>query len=160
MPHATTYTLRPATYRDAAVLARLSRDLIETGLPWRYTPVRMARLIAAPELAVVVALRDGRIAGFAVMQFGDEDAHLVLLCVQPAEQRRGCGRALLEWHLKSASVAGMGSVRLELRTDNESARAFYRRFDFLQTAIMAAYYEGRYSACRMDRRLRPATSQP
>lgn len=147
-------TLRLAGAADAPVIAALSRDLIEAGLEWRYTPRRVGALIADTESAAVVACSGGRIEGFAIMAFGDEQAHLVLLCVRRAQHRRGIGRQLVEWLQRSAEVAGMACIRLELRADNDGADAFYRRLGFTETQLMPGYYDGRIAARCMVRRLR------
>ncbi|MFN8752141.1 MAG: GNAT family N-acetyltransferase, partial [Betaproteobacteria bacterium] len=78
-------------------MAGLSRDLIETGLGWRYQQPRLARLLARTEVCAVVAQDGGAPAGFAVMEFLDEHAHLVLLAVEPHAQRRGIAGALVRW---------------------------------------------------------------
>ena len=135
-------------------MALMSRDLIEAGLAWRYSPKRVAGLIAESETAAVVACDGVRLLGFAVMQFGDERAHLSLLCVQAAQQRRGIARRLLMWLLESAQVAGIASIHLELRADNEPARMFYRALGFNETNLVPGYYEGRFAARRMVRLLR------
>ena len=150
--------LRPAHVQEARAMAEMSRALIETGLAWRYTPRRIAALIADPDSLALVAHDGARIQGFAVMQFGDERAHLVLVCVQPASQRRGIGRSLTEWLLESARVAGIASIQLELRADNAAALAFYRRLGFGETQVVAGYYDGSIPARRMTLRLRTATS--
>ena len=139
-------------------MALMSRDLIEAGLAWRYSPQRVAGLIAESETAAVVALEGTQLLGFAVMQFGDERAHLSLLCVQAAQQRRGIARRLIVWLLESAHVAGIASIHLELRADNEAARMFYRALGFNETILVPAYYEGRFAARRMVRILRAAPS--
>jgi len=148
-------TLRPATATDTPRLATLSRDLIETGLRWRYTAPALVRLLRDPEHAGVVA-RDagGGLLGFALMQFGDERAHLVLLCVQADGQRRGTGTRLLEWLTESARVAGIASLHLELRADNPGALAFYRAQGYTETAMLPGYYDGCIDARRMRRVLR------
>ncbi len=135
-------------------MAEMSRTLIEAGLGWRYTPRRMAALIADSETIALVAHGASQLQGFAVMQFGDEQAHLVLLCVQPALRQRGIGRRLTQWLLESARVAGMACVGLELRADNAGAIAFYRRLGFSPTQEVAAYYDGSVSAWRMRLQLR------
>jgi ribosomal-protein-alanine N-acetyltransferase len=96
-----------------------------------------------------VAYDGAQIQGFAVMSFGDLHAHLVLLCVQPAQQLRGIGRRLHDWLLESARVAGIESIRLELRADNAAALAFYLRLGFTETALVPGYYGGRVAAKRM-----------
>ena len=141
-------------------MAEMSRDLIETGLDWRYTPRRIAALIADPETIALVARDDARIQGLAIMQFGDEAAHLTLLCVQPTLRERGLGRCLVEWLVASARVAGIGSIRCELRADNVTALAFYRRLGFTETALVAAYYGGRIDARRMVLPLRQPAAAP
>lgn len=141
--------LRPARTQEASAMASMSRRLIEGGLDWRYTPQRIAALMADAETLALVAREGSCLQGFAVMQFGDTEAHLVLLCVEPAQRRRGIGRRLTEWLLASARVAGIDCVSLELRDDNAAALAFYAALGFTETALAPGYYEGRISARRM-----------
>lgn len=138
-------------------MAEMSRELIEAGLSWRYTPPRMAALIHDPETVALVACDGSRIDGFAVMQFGDVHAHLVLLCVQPARQRLGIGRRLNAWLVESARVAGIVSVRLELRADNTPALSFYRTLGFTETQWVPGYYDDQIAARRMTLLLHAAT---
>ena len=135
-------------------MAEMSRVLIEAGLAWRYTPARMAALIGDPEAVALVAHDGARIQGFAVMQFGDEQAHLVLLCVQPAQRHRGIGRRLSQWLIESARVAGIESIGLELRADNAAALAFYQGLGFAEQELVPGYYDGQAAARRMTLRLR------
>jgi len=130
-------------------MAEMSRVLIEAGLGWRYTPRRIAALIGDRETVALVAHDASRIQGFAVMQFGDERAHLMLLCVQPRQRRLGIGRRLTEWLLASARVAGIEQIELELRADNCAAHDFYRGLGFAESQLVPAYYDGRIAARRM-----------
>jgi len=130
-------------------MAQMSRELIEVGLSWRYTPGRMTALINDPEAVALVACDESHIQGFAVMQFGDVHAHLVLLCVRPTQQLRGIGRRLNDWLVESARVAGIASIRLELRADNAKALSFYRRLGFTETRLVPGYYDGLIAARRM-----------
>ena len=139
---------------DAARLARLARDLIEAGLGWGYRAQRIGELIADAETVTLVARDRGDVAGFAVMRFGDERAHLILLAVDPAHQRRGVARRMIEWLVDSARVAGMMSVHVELRARNAAGFAFYRALGFVETFRVPGYYRGRETAVRMLRLLR------
>lgn len=152
--------LRLARSGDARTLSAMSRDLIEAGLGWHYHPRRLERLIGDPDTTAVVACVGQRVVGFAIMEFGDERAHLVLLAVRPNCRRQGIGRRLLNWLVESALTAGIASVHLELRVDNEAARAFYRALDFVETLSVPGYYRGREAALRMVRTLRPAGLVP
>ena len=149
-----TLTLRPALVSEAPDLALLSRELIEQGLSWRYTPRRMAHLMAQAETSVVVACDAQCVQGFGAMHFGEHSAHLVLLCVRPEQQGCGIGCGLLEWLMGSAQVAGMARVALELRADNCAALAFYRHLGFEQALLLPDYYDTRVDARRMLRILR------
>ena len=156
-------TIRIAEPRDAQAIAEMSRDHIETGLGWRYDAARMLRAMRRKETCVLAARRRPStlrepspfardmppLAGFAIMDFGDERAHLVLLAVHPAHRRRGVGRALVDWLLASSRTAGMASIHLELRAANEAARRFYRALGFSETVLMPRYYDGREAAMRM-----------
>jgi len=141
---------------ETAALARMSRDLIETGLGWSYRPERVARFLADPDAVTLVARVGSRVAGFAVMSFGDERAHLVLLAVVPEYRRHGIARRLVGWLVDSALTAGMASIHVELRADNDGAYAFYRALGFGEICRIPGYYRGRETALRMVRLLRQA----
>jgi len=147
-------TVRLAQPRDAHAIALMSRDLVESGLGWKYDAARVLRAMRDPDTLAPVACDGGRIAGFGLMEFGEERAHLVLLAVRPAQRRLGIGRRLLDWLLESARTAGIASLHLELRTGNEAAQRFYRAMGFDETIVVPGYYRGREAALRMIRVLR------
>ena len=153
-------TLRPATPADAAEIAQFSRDLIETGLGWTWTRARVERNIRSSATVAIVACEGGRLVAFAIMYFGDEHAHLNLLAVRPDRQRAGIGRHLVGWLEESALVAGIGTIRLELRATNRAARRFYEHLGFSEIARVAAYYAGVEDAVRMSREIRRAPQGP
>lgn len=146
-------SLRLARPADAAPIANLSRDLIEYGLQWRWTPIRIAASIRAPDVNVLVACIHENIAGFAIMRYGDDDAHLDLLAVAPPYRRGGIGRQLLKWLEKCALVAGISKVALEVRAENEGAQLFYKRMGYRPLVELPGYYQGIEAALRMGRDL-------
>ena len=146
-------SMRLATLDDAAAIARMSRDLIEQGLGWSWTTPRVLRSVRDADTNVVLALEDQRVAGFAIMRYGDVEAHLLLLAVQPAAQRRGVGTALTRWVEGSALVAGIGQVYLEVRAGNAAARGFYERLGYVAVQALPGYYQARETAVRMARDL-------
>jgi ribosomal-protein-alanine N-acetyltransferase len=151
MPEIATVGLaRPS---DAREIAEMSRDLIEQGLTWSWTPSRVQHSITGPESSVVVARRASAIAAFAIMHFGDEVAHLNLLAVASGHRRQGLGTRLMEWLTTTAIEAGVFRINLELRTQNDAARAFYQSLGFDQLGVVQGYYQGREAALRMSRRL-------
>jgi ribosomal-protein-alanine N-acetyltransferase len=152
--------LRLARAPDALAMAQMSRDLIETGLGWSYDAPKIARLIANADTVALVACDAQGLAGFAVMQFGDERAHLVLLAVRPSSRRQGVARRLLAWLLDSARIAGIAELSLELRAGNADARAFYRAMGFSDAGLLPGYYRKREPALRMLRVLRSPGETP
>ncbi len=152
-PEAHAISIRFATGDDAQDIAEMSRDLIERGLGWSWTPERVRRCLRHPDTNVVVAQRGAESAGFAVMKYGDDEAHLLLLAVRSAHVRQGVGKALVSWLERSAEVAGIGRVTLETRAGNRSAHAFYRQLGYSQVQVLPGYYGGRETCLRLARTL-------
>ena len=136
------HEIRLATQHDAQAIACLSRDCIERGLGWRWTPQRVLRGIVNPAVNVVVCHEAGGLSGFGIMHYGDEEAHLLLLAVQPARRRRGVATALLTWLEQCARAAGVGSIWLEMRSANSGAGAFYRSLGYRQLGRVRGMYSG------------------
>jgi ribosomal-protein-alanine N-acetyltransferase len=158
-------TLELARAADSREIAQMSRDLIEQGLTWSWTEVRVQHFIMGADSSVVVARRPParrgdarRLAAFAIMHFGDEVAHLNLLAVAPECRRQGLGRQLMEWLTLTALEAGVFRINLELRLQNQPARVFYERLGFDELGIVQGYYQGREAALRMSRRLAKSPS--
>lgn len=145
--------IRLARAADAVAIAQMSRDSIEAGLGWSWRPARVTAAIRDPSTLVIVA-GSNTVNGFCITQFGDDTAHLSLLAVDPTCRRRGLGRALVEWTLASARVAGIEAMHVEMRSTNLHARAFYRALRFEDAGIVTGYYRGVESALRMVLRLR------
>jgi ribosomal protein S18 acetylase RimI-like enzyme len=165
-----------STLTLAREIAEMSRDMVEQGLTWSWTPARVQHFITGAESSVVIARRDrngvhlhGRerrrfvddrygssrrgIDAFAIMQFSDDVAHLNLLAVAPEHRRQGLGRQLMDWLTLTATEAGVFRIDLELRTRNEPARKFYENLGFESRGVVQGYYQGREAALRMTRRL-------
>lgn len=134
---------------DALALAEMSRDLIEVGLGWSWKPSRILAMIEHPESVVLMARTRLEVAGFAIMEFHEEHAHLNLLAVKPHQQRKGVGKALLDWLASSARVAGIARIELEVREDNDEAISFYESIDFRRDKVLKGYYQGKRDALRM-----------
>ncbi len=147
-------TLKLARRTDAKRIAKISRDLVEAGLPWSWTPTRVAGQIHHPESNVLTAWVEGQLAGFAIMQYLAEQAHLNLLAVEPAYRRLGLARQLVEWLEETSRVGGIFSVRLEVRVANSGAQAFYRSLGYRDGKTLPGYYSGREAALQMTHDLR------
>jgi ribosomal-protein-alanine N-acetyltransferase len=149
----TAFDITLAQPADALAIATLSREAIEYGLPWRWMPGRVMKCIRDASTNVVVARRDGELIGFAIMKYGEDEAHVLLFAVRAAQRCGGLGSALLAWLEATAGVAGIRTIRLEARAGNAAARAFYRRHGFEETGLSPRYYEDAEDGVRMVKRL-------
>jgi ribosomal-protein-alanine N-acetyltransferase len=145
--------LRLAHPSEATAIAYLSRELIEYGLGWRWTPERIMASIRAVNTNVLVSAARQRIAGFGIMRYGDDDAHLDLLAVAPPYQRLGVGSEMVRWLEKCAIVGGTFRVALEVRAGNQGAQRFYQNLGYRICAELPGYYQGVEAALRMERDL-------
>lgn len=133
------FALRPAEVDDAMVLGFLELQLFP-GEAW--TVFQLAEEIEHPDrrYAVVenVAGSAPEIVGYAgIMIAGDAaDLHTIGTVVPG----RGIGRALLAWCEERALDGGAERMLLEVREDNDRARAVYERAGYEEIARRPGYY--------------------
>lgn len=128
------------------MIAELSRSQIENGLPWRWKPGRVQHYIRAADSTVIVSESDNVLSGFSITSFSETSAHISLLAVNPVFRRQGIATSLIRWVTQSCQVAGIGSIRLEVRENNTGAIECYLDLGFRKEGIRKGYYEGREDA--------------
>ncbi|MBL8520870.1 MAG: GNAT family N-acetyltransferase [Betaproteobacteria bacterium] len=139
---------------DSEAIAEMSRSLIEYGLPWSWQPARVARAIASPNTNVAVVREQDKLVGFGIMEYWDDDAHLVLFAVRPASQRQGVGSSILAWLEACAVVAGSKRVRVEARLDSVAARSFYNQHGYHEICLKRRMYSGAADGVNLEKWLR------
>jgi len=139
---------------DAPQIAAMSRGLIEQGLPWRWRPERVAQAIMAKGTNVAVVREQGELIAFGIMEYHDDDAHLVLFAVRRDRQRQGLGSALLRWLEAVARIAGSQRIRLESLRSNEAARIFYNEHGYHERVIRSRMYSGVADGILLEKYLR------
>lgn len=144
-------SVRLATPGDARAIAELSRDFIEHGLGWGYTPGRILGAIRCRSTNVAVIHEHGCLVAAGIMDYGDTAAHLVLLGVQPRQRRRGLGRHLLSWLEECALTAGVEKINVEVRADNPGAIGFYGEQGYGVRDRVPGYYRGIIDAVRLEK---------
>lgn len=145
--------LRPAEMAESRRIADMSRLQVEYGLAWRWTPARIRQQIGDPDTVVLVATAAGEIQGFAIMRFGEQQAHLLLLAVEVKFRQQGIGSKLLAWLQKSAVTAGLQSIRAEVRASNIAARRFYEALGYRAAQTLHRYYDNHEAAVLMLKNL-------
>src|SRR5215472_19156034 len=77
------YRLEPARVGDAALLAAMSQAHVEAGLKPAWVAARFRWHVRDADSVVLTARQAARIAGFAIMRYGEDVEHLNLLAVDP-----------------------------------------------------------------------------
>jgi [ribosomal protein S18]-alanine N-acetyltransferase len=147
--------IRLAALADAAAISALSRDNIETGLPWTWRAERIANAIRDPNTNVVVVGPAEALEGFGIMIYREDDAHLILFAVHPGKRRQGIGSAMLAWLEGVARTAGCRRIRVEARRDNVAGRNFYSEHGYHERAIQKDRYHAGVDGVRLEKWLRP-----
>jgi ribosomal protein S18 acetylase RimI-like enzyme len=117
--------------------------------------------IAAPHRPLIVAKFGDALAGYALLAVrkGGKTARLYSLAVDPAQARRGVGRALLQACERYARAHGRSALRLEVRDDNASAIALYEKMGYRHFGRYEDYYADGAVALRFEKRLEAPPSE-
>lgn len=108
---------------------------------------------AWPEGIFVYTVGRG-IKGFiAGARYTRTEGRILLLAVEREYRNMGIGTALMDHFLDVCRENSLLSIRLEVRTDNNEAIRFYRRYGFSVTHTMPAYYSDLSDALLMWRML-------
>ncbi len=107
-----------------------------------------ADCLIAGYLASVLA-DDAGVLGYSILSTAAAEAHILNLCIDPARQRPGYGRQMLDHLLDYADSIGVERIFLEVRPSNAAAIRLYERAGFHRLGVRKAYYraaEGREDA--------------
>lgn len=83
---------------------------------------------------------DGKMAAFAITQVVLDEASLFNIAVDPAFQRRGLGRQLLQHLIDELIKRDVLTLWLEVRASNQPAIALYGQLGFNQVSRRPNYY--------------------
>ena len=141
--------IRLARIKDAKIIADMSKDLIESGLGWSWTPSQVVNEINSIDSNVIVTAKGQDVIGFAVMKYLDDEARLNLFAVHPMHRRKGIGSRMIKWLEETVLVNGNSIVYLETRLSNQVAREFYKSLGYKIIQRIPGYYQERETAIRM-----------
>ncbi|HEX3535277.1 MAG TPA: GNAT family N-acetyltransferase [Stellaceae bacterium] len=98
------------------------------------------RLLALPGCFGCIAWLRGTPIGFALARDLGTECEVLSLGVLPSQRRRGTGRQLVGAIADEATRRGLGSVVLEVATDNHAARRLYTALGFGRAGFRPRYY--------------------
>ena len=150
LPDATPGLVRPAGPRDADAVAGLEAVCLGEDA---WSPGLVAEVVAGtlPTVHAVVAVVSDAVVGYAALSAVEDVSELQRLAVAPGHRRTGLATGLLARVLDLAADAGAARVLLEVREDNDGARAFYAAAGFVELARRARYYRDGAAAVVLER---------
>jgi ribosomal-protein-alanine N-acetyltransferase len=90
--------------------------------------------------AWVLREQGGALAGYFLLMYAVDEAHLLDVALAAPRQRAGLGRYLLDRASARARQQGMESMLLEVRPSNLRALAVYRAYGFTEIGRRKGYY--------------------
>jgi ribosomal-protein-alanine N-acetyltransferase len=97
-------------------------------------------------------MQSDEMAGFAITQIVLDEATLFNIAIDPAFQRQGLGRTLLEEVIRQLEQRDVVTFWLEVRASNSTAIALYESLGFNEVSVRRNYYpsaQGREDAIMM-----------
>lgn len=85
-------------------------------------------------------VEQGKIVGFAICQVVLDEATLFNIAIDPSEQGKGLGKALLQGLIAELSKKGVLTLWLEVRESNQKAHQLYTQLGFNEVTIRKNYY--------------------
>jgi ribosomal-protein-alanine N-acetyltransferase len=131
-------SFRAMRREDLESIARI--ELAAYPYPWTYG---IFRDCLASGYECWVLERSAEIIGYGVLSVAGGEAHILNLCVAPAEQGQGHGRRILARLLDLARWHRAERVYLEVRPSNEWAIALYHGAGFNEIGKRPNYYPGK-----------------
>lgn len=131
--------IRKARRADAAAILALEDSFPSDRMSAR----AVRRFLAVPSARVLVADRDGAVAGALILLLRRNSrwGRIYSVVVDPHHRGLGLGRRLVEAAEARARRQGCAGVSLEVRTDNGPARELYRSLGYAEAFDLPAYYE-------------------
>ncbi len=137
-----TAVLRDLEWTDLATLADLERTLFADDA-WS-EPTWWAELAGRPRRDYVVAHEADDadvVLGYAGIDVAGDVADVMTMATRPEHRGRGLGRLLLGELVLRARERGCEALLLEVRADNEAARALYDTSGFRTISVRRRYYQ-------------------
>lgn len=136
-----TVCLRRGSVEDLDDVMRVMTAAFQPCFGEAWTRSQCAGILPMHGVSLTLADQGGKPVGFSLARAVADEAELLLLAVEPAEQRRGIGQALLDDFIATALAGGGHRLHLEVR-DGNPAVELYRTSGFAQAGRRRNYYHG------------------
>ena len=113
--------------------------------PWNDAHADIALARAGKNAAVLIARAEGNIAAAVMVGHDGHRGWFYYLAVDPARQRRGYGRAMVQAAEQWLAARDIAKAMLMIRPDNAAVRAFYEALGYFDQprTVLAKWLDGR-----------------
>ena len=106
--------------------------------PWSENSIRYE--LTNPLSFWLVAVEDGRVAGYVGSQSVLDEADMMNIAVHPDFRRRGVAQSLVEGLVAGLKAKNVRCLTLEVRASNDPAISLYQKLGFSQVGRRPNYY--------------------
>lgn len=132
------FSIHPMTEDDLAGVMAI--ELQSFPSPW--TPLAYIAELRHNKDAFYMVARNsaGIICGYVGWWYSTDSATIAHVAVDPSLRRKGLGKTLIEGACNTAQAAGKNAMLLQVRSANDTARAFYESLGFSNVGVSKNYY--------------------
>lgn len=146
------FTLRDYRPEDFEALWRLDQSCFTEGIS--YTPAELHYYISRSSSFTILAEERQNLVGFLIADrslrgFG----HIITIDVDPKQQRKGIGTALMKAAEERLEKIGCKSILLETAVDNLSALSFYKAHGYSVLKSLPCYYMNSLDGLQMGKKI-------
>lgn len=133
--------LRQGGAGDLDQVMRIMTSAFQPCFGEAWTRSQCAGILPMHGVTLTIAEAGGIAVGFSLVRAVADEAELLLLAVDPVEQRRGIGQSLIDEFIAAALARGAHRLHLEVR-DGNPAIELYRASGFSVAGRRRNYYHG------------------
>ena len=104
--------------------------------PWNDPRADIERKLAHSPSLFLVGESDGIVVGSVMAGYDGHRGWINYLAVHPSRQGHGLGRALMSAAEERLRAAGCPKINLQVRAENEAARAFYEAVGYERQELL------------------------
>ena len=89
----------------------------------------------------IIELETKKLLGICSAWLVIDELHITSIAVNPMHQRKGLGKSLLSELIKRSQSLGTNHIHLEVKNNNEPAKAFYKSMGFRTIGNRSNFYK-------------------
>lgn len=133
------FILRDMTEQDIPEVLLMERHVFGS-MAWTSRDFSQAVTAKYDHPIVISDESEAHILAYAVLRILGPEAEIENICVDESARRSGLGQQLMEEMLLRSTTAGAEKVFLEVRSQNEPAKALYTSAGFIEQYVRKHYY--------------------